>query len=66
MLDEEADIFSRLEDIYIHSLQATVLGFEMLERCLKIIGECESPSRVRFLYFYAHEMKLKGAAADEV
>jgi hypothetical protein len=52
--------------MYLHALQGTTLGMEMLEKSLRIIGEFDSPARVRFLYFYAHEMKLKGAAGDEV
>ncbi len=65
-VDTSADVFTRLEQIYINSLQSSALGMEMLEKCLRIIGEFDSPMRVKFLYFYAHEMKVKGAAVDEV
>jgi hypothetical protein len=36
----------------------------MLEKSLRILGECDSPAHVRFLYLCAHEMQLSRAAAD--
>lgn len=65
-VDSGADIFTRLEEIYLGSLQAAPLGRELLEKCLRVLGDCDSPARVRFLYLYAHEMRLGAAAADEL
>jgi len=38
----------------------------MLEKCIKIVGDIDAPVRVRFLYFYAHEMKLGGETSDKI
>jgi hypothetical protein len=38
----------------------------MLEKCLRVVGDIDAPVRVRLLYYYAHEMTLRGAAIDEV
>jgi hypothetical protein len=54
VVDESADIFTRLEDVYVSSLQGSPLGLETLEKCLRVVGGCDSPARVRFLYLCAH------------
>lgn len=65
-VDPAADIFTRLEQLYLGSLQASPLGRETLEKCLRVLGQCDSPARVRFLYLCAHEMRVTGAAVDEL
>lgn len=57
-IDDSADLFSRLEEIYMGNLQGSMIGREMLERVLRVLGEIDSPARVKFLFLYAHELAV--------
>lgn len=57
-IDDSADLFSRLEEIYMSNLQGAAIGREMLERVLRVLGEIDSPARVKFLFLYAHELAI--------
>lgn len=53
-VDNEADIFERIEQVYLKYLQGIPLGLEVLKKINRLIGDAEAPAKIKMMYLLAH------------